>query len=85
MRRTDVTFVFVFEFPSQFKVEWSFFQVTDKDQLEIHAYPDADLARTFDTARATSGGFVELKGLNNQFPLDWFSKRQTATAHSTTG
>jgi hypothetical protein len=60
------------------------FQVTDKDELEIHAYPDADLAGTFDTARATSGGFIELKGLNTQFPLDWFSKRQTATAHSTT-
>ena len=61
-----------------------YFQVADKDLLGIHAYPDADLAGTFDTARATSGGFIELKGLNTQFPLDWFSKRQTATAHSTT-
>ena len=39
---------------------------------------------TFDTTRATSGGFVELIGLNTSFPLDWFSKRQSATSRSTT-
>ena len=50
----------------------------------IHAYPDAELCGTFDTSRATSGGFVELIGLNTFFPLDWFSKRQSATSHSTT-
>ena len=61
-----------------------YFNIADKDGLGIHEYPDADLAGTFDTARATSGGFIEIKGLNTQFPLDWFSKRQTATAHSTT-
>ena len=39
---------------------------------------------TFDTSRSTSGGFVELSGLKTFFPLDWFSKRQSATSHSTT-
>ena len=39
---------------------------------------------TFDTSRATSGGFVELIGVKSFFPLDWFSKRQSATSHSTT-
>ena len=48
-----------------------YFQKSDKDDLEIHAYPDADLAGTFDTTRATSGGFIELKGLSTQFPLDY--------------
>jgi hypothetical protein len=52
--------------------------------VELHAYPDADLAGTFDTTKATSGGFINLFGLNTFFPLDWYSKRQTATAHSTT-
>ena len=55
----------------------------DLDTIEIRAYPDADLAGTFDSTKATSGGFVELAGLNTFFPLDWYSKRQTATAHST--
>ena len=50
----------------------------------MHGYPDADLAGTFDTSRATSGGFVEIVGDNTFFPLDWYSKRQTATSHSTT-
>ena len=56
----------------------------DIDNVCIHAYPDADLCGTFDTSRSTSGGFVELSGLNTFFPLDWFSKRQSATSHSTT-
>ena len=41
------------------------------------------MAGTFDTTKATSGGFVELIGDNTFCPLDWFSKRQTATSHST--
>ena len=57
---------------------------TELDAVELHAYPDADLAGTYDSTRATSGGFVHLSGLNAFFQLDWFSKRQTATAHSTT-
>ena len=56
----------------------------DIDNVALHAYPDADLCGTYDTSRSTSGGFVELSGLNTFFPLDWFSKRQSATSHSTT-
>ena len=56
----------------------------DIDNIELHAYPDADLCGTFDTSRSTSGGFVEIIGANSFFPLDWFSKRQSATSHSTT-
>ena len=56
----------------------------DIDNVVLHAYPDADLCGTFDTTRATSGGFVELIGAGTFFPLDWFSKRQSATSHSTT-
>ncbi len=39
----------------------------DIDNVCIHAYPDADLCGTFDTSRSTSGGFVELSGLNTFF------------------
>ena len=56
----------------------------DIDNVVLHGYPDADLAGTFDTSKATSGGFVEIVGDNTFFPLDWYSKRQTATSHSTT-
>ena len=56
----------------------------DLDLVRLETYPDADLAGTYDTTKATSGGFVEVVGPNSFFPLDWFSKRQTSTAHSTT-
>ena len=56
---------------------------TDFETVSIKVNPDADLAGTFDSTKATSGGFIEIAGLNTQFPLDWYSKRQTATAHST--
>ena len=56
----------------------------DIDDVVLHAYPDADLAGTFDSTRSTSGGVVEIVGNNAFSPLDWYSKRQTATAHSTT-
>jgi hypothetical protein len=56
----------------------------DLDSVELHAYPDADLAGSYDSTKATSGGFLEVYGQDTFFPLDWFSKRQTATAHSTT-
>ena len=56
----------------------------DLDLVEIHAYPDADLAGSFDSARSTSGSFVHLSGPGTYYPLDWASKRQTATSHSTT-
>ena len=56
----------------------------DIDDIELHAFPDADLAGSYDTTRATSGGFIHINGPNTYFPLDWYSKRQTATSHSTT-
>jgi hypothetical protein len=62
----------------------AFIDVKDIEEISLAAYPDADLAGTFDTTKATSGGFVHIEGPNTFFPLDWFSKRQTATAHSTT-
>ena len=58
--------------------------INDINDHVIHCYPDADLAGTFDTTKATSGGFVEVTGPNSFFPLDWYSQRQTNTAHSTT-
>ena len=57
----------------------------DLGDVRIEAYPDADLAGNFASARSTSGGFLALTGPNGTFvPLEWFSKRQTATSHSTT-
>ncbi len=56
----------------------------DIEELRIEAFPDADLAGSFDTSKSTSGGFLALTGPNGTFvPLEWFSKRQTATSHST--
>jgi hypothetical protein len=52
---------------------------------KLEGYPDADLAGAFDSARSTSGGFVGLAGdAGTSVPLEWYSKRQTATSHSTT-
>ena len=57
----------------------------DIDNLRLEAYPDADLCGTYDTTKSTSGGFLCICGDNGTFlQLDWFSKKQTATAHSTT-
>jgi len=57
---------------------------SDIDAVELHAYPDADLAGTFDSTKATSGGYVHVAGPGTFFPLAWYSKRQSATSHSTT-
>ena len=57
----------------------------DVDSLRLEAYPDADLCGTWDTTKSTSGGFLCIVGDNGTFvQLDWFSKKQTATSHSTT-
>lgn len=56
----------------------------DLDNVALHAYPDADLAGTYDTSKATSGRCLEIRGNNTYFPLGWYSKRQSATNHSTT-
>ena len=57
----------------------------DLGNVKLEGYPDADLAGAFDSARSTSGGFVGLAGdAGTSVPLEWYSKRQTATSHSTT-
>jgi hypothetical protein len=56
----------------------------DTDNVEIHGFPDADLAGSYDSTKATSRGFTCLSGNNTFYPLEWYSKRQTATSHSTT-
>ena len=56
----------------------------DLEHVEIHAYPDADLAGSFDSSRSTSGSLIHLAGPDTYYPLDWSSKRQSATSHSTT-
>ena len=60
----------------------------DFNTLELDAYPDADFAGCKRTSRSTSGGWFELgagspTGLTTA-GLEWSSKRQTATATSTT-
>ena len=58
----------------------------DRDEVFLAGFPDADLAGAEDTSRSCSGGFLCLTSPseNTFIPLDWYSKRQTATAHSTT-
>jgi hypothetical protein len=80
----QLTHLFSYLQQTQASALHAFIDVNDRDTLELHAYPDADLAGTFDTTKATSGGFIHIDSKNTYFPLDWFSKRQTATAHSTT-
>ena len=57
----------------------------DIGQLKLEAFPDADLCGTYDTTKSTSGGFLALTGAHGTFmQLDWFSKKHSATSHSTT-
>jgi hypothetical protein len=52
--------------------------------LKIRDFPDADLAGDVETARSTSGMWLELTdGKGNSFPIDWSSKLQTVVSHST--
>ena len=44
----------------------------ESETVELHAYPDADLAGSYDSTRATSGGFIHLQGVNTFFQLDWY-------------
>ena len=57
----------------------------DFEEVWLEAYPDADLAGARDCAKSTSGGIVFLAGpRGTQVALDWYSKKQSATSHSTT-
>lgn len=60
--------------------------IDDRDigSLEVHGYPDADLCGHISTIKSTTGVFLCVQGKHGTCTqLDWFSKRQTATAHST--
>ena len=56
----------------------------DADVVELMSFPDADLAGAADTTKSISGGFLHLHAEGTFVPLDWYSKKQSATAHSTT-
>ena len=52
--------------------------------LLLRDFPDADLAGDSETARSTSGMWLELTdGKGNTFPVEWSSKLQTVVSHST--
>ena len=56
----------------------------DYDDVELHLFPDADLAGASDTSKSTSGCWAKLVGRHGtNFAVDWFSKLQTSTSHST--
>ena len=57
---------------------------SELDSVEIHAFPDADFAGGRDSAKSVSGGICGLARNSGWIPLDWESKRQSATATSTT-
>jgi len=53
--------------------------------VELHVYADADLAGSSDSAKSTSGGLLELVSQGGtSVVLEYWSKRQTSTSHSTT-
>ena len=55
-----------------------------RETLVIRDFPDADLAGDAETARSTSGMWLELTdGHGNSFPCEWSSKLQTVVSHST--
>ena len=56
----------------------------DPEDLKICLYTDADHCSGIDHTKSTSGMFVSLEGSGSWFPLSWASRRQTATARSTT-
>ena len=53
------------------------------DTLAIHCYPDADLAGSRNSARSISGAITGIASEHSWLPLDWHSKRQSATSTST--
>ena len=54
------------------------------ETLVLKDYPDADLAGDAETARSTSGMWLELSdGFGHSFPIEWSSKLQSVVSHST--
>ena len=80
----QLTHLFSYLLQAQKTALRGYFNGNDIHEVELHAFPDADLAGSYDTSKATSGGFIHIHGSNTYFPLDWYSKRQSATSHSTT-
>lgn len=52
--------------------------------LKLSLYTDADHCSGVDHTKSTSGIIMALEGTETWFPLAWASRRQTATARSTT-
>ena len=60
-------------------------KVGDKSEdLKLCLYTDADHCSGIDHTKSTSGMMMAVEGPNTWFPLTWASRRQTATARSTT-
>jgi hypothetical protein len=55
-----------------------------RQTIILKDFPDADLAGDAETARSTSGMWLELcDGFGHAFPVEWSSKLQTVVSHST--
>ena len=52
--------------------------------LKLCLYTDADHCSGIEHTKSTSGMFLSIEGPNTLWPIAWGSKRQTATARSTT-
>ena len=56
----------------------------DLSNVEIVAWPDADLCGDFMSTKSTSGFFMEVRGMNGRgMPVSWGSKKQGCTAQHT--
>ena len=57
----------------------------DLADVQLVMWPDADLAGDLETAKSTTGMYLELRSLDGarSWPLSWRSKRQGSTATST--
>ena len=56
----------------------------DLIDIELHVYPDGDLAGNFWDTKSTAGMWVELAGLQGRrWPLSWQSKAEPAIANHT--
>ena len=72
---------------AKFSADWQLtgtLSTKDLADLELRAWPDADLCGDVWSARSTSGFFLELAGREGRsFPLSWGSKRQGSTSNHT--
>lgn len=54
------------------------------DALKLCLYTDSDLCSGIEHTKSTSGMYLAIEGPSSFWPIAWPSKRQTATARSTT-